>query len=88
MIEAIVEFWNGLGEAGQAALLGIIASAVVALLQKIWPGLVVVPNQVKRVLIALMAGLSAYVATGDLGGAVTAALSAFGTYHLATTGGK
>ena len=59
MLVALVEFWNGLEPAGQAALVGVIASAVVALLQKAWPGLVIVPNQVKRALIALMAGLSA-----------------------------
>jgi hypothetical protein len=88
MLVALVEFWNGLEPAGQAALVGVIASAVVALLQKAWPGLAIVPNQVKRALIALMAGLSAFVATGDLGGAVAAALSAFGTYHLATAEGK
>lgn len=88
MIVDIVEFWTALGPAGQAVVVGVIASAVVAVVQRFWPGLVIVPNRVKQAIIALMTGLSAYVATGDVGGAVAAALSAFGAYQLATSNGE
>lgn len=83
-MEAIVDFWNSIGEAGQSALIGMIASVVVFVLHKLFPRLKVYPNQVKRVVIAVMTGLSAYVATGQVGAALAAALSAFGTYQLAT----
>ena len=88
MIVDIVEFWTALGPAGQAVVVGVIASAVVAVVQRFWPGLVIVPNRVKQAIIAVMTGLSAYAATGDVGGALAAALSAFGTYQLATSNGE
>lgn len=80
---AIAEFWVSLGAAGQAALVGLLTSIVVAVVQRLWPGLALMPNRVKRLLIAVGAGLSAYAATASWGAAIAAALSAFGSYQLA-----
>jgi len=82
-MEQIAEFWLALDAAGQAALIGLATSAVVAVVQRLAPGLAIVPNNVKRVLIAAGAGLSAYATTGNWPAALAAALSAFGAYHVA-----
>jgi len=82
-MEQFTEWWLALDAAGQAALIGLATSAIVALVQRIAPGLAIVPNNVKRVLIAIGAGLSAYATTGNWPAALAAALSAFGAYHVA-----
>ena len=81
---AVADFWVSLGAGGQAALIGFVTWALVALVQRYWPALVFVPNDAKRVFIALGAGLSAFAATGSWGAAIAAALSAFGAYQIAT----
>ena len=92
-MQAFMEFWTALGVPGQGILLGLVTSGIVAVLQKLRPGLAVVPNNVKRILIALLAGVSTYVAAGDVstamavGTALAAVASAFAAYHLATAKG-
>ena len=81
-MQEIAEFWNSLGVAGQGVVLGLVTSGVVAFFQWVWPSLVIVPNDVKRVIIVLMAGITTYAVSGDVGAAVAAAMSAFGAYHL------
>jgi len=82
-MQEFVDFWLALSPGGQAVVVGIVTSAVVAAMQRLAPGLSVVPNQVKRAVIAVIAGMCAYASTGDVGAALAAALSAFGAYQVA-----
>jgi len=87
-LQEIVKIWDALGVAGQSLLLGIITSGYIAIVQWLFPKLSVVPNNIKRVIIAIMAGLSAYYSAGDnlaveaIVAGFSAAATAFGTYHV------
>jgi len=86
MLHEIGLVWQQLGDEGQGIVAGAVASVLVALIQWRWPGLSIIPNQVKRGVIAVMTGLATLGLTGDWGSAFVAVVSVFTTYHLATGG--
>lgn len=79
-MQGAIQWWQDLGVAGQAALIGIVTSGIMALLQYI-PQVSVARADIKRALVAVGAGVAGYAA-GGVGAALAAALTAFGSYHV------
>lgn len=81
-MQELWDAWNGLDLAGQAVLIGIVSSAVVGLLKRRWPSLAASTGAVKQYLLAALAGVGAYLATGNILAAVVAFFSAIGGYEV------
>ena len=80
----IAEAWLSLDDGTRLVLIGLVVSGAGFLVRRWWPRWEWVPDEAKRVLIALSAGLLTFASTGSWGAAIGSALAAFGAYHLAT----
>ena len=76
------EAWSSLDAQAQAIVLGLAAAVLFGAVKRIWPNLAVSEGAIKQYLVALIAGLGAYAATGNVLTAVLAFLSAIGSYEL------
>jgi len=81
-LAAIAKEWAALDASMQAVIIGFAGYGIVRLIQWKFPGIKCTPNEIKRVLIAVGVGLTAFAATGEIGAAIAAALNAFGFYDV------
>ena len=74
--------WQSLDLAAQAEVDGVAASVVTGLLKRIWPSFADSTGAVKQYLLAALAGVSTYIATGNVLAAVVAFCAAIGGYEV------
>lgn len=81
-MQELWQAWMDLDPWAQAGLIAMLAGVLTGLVKRLWPSFALSEAVVKQYLVAALAGLGTYVATGNLFAAVLSILCAIGGYEV------